>query len=44
MITLGNEVAACVRASAAAAGGLLFGDFPIDFPLDLRITDSADKA
>jgi DNA polymerase-1 len=39
-----DEVAAAVRDSAAAAGRLLFGGFPIDFPLELRIAESADKA
>ena len=38
-----DAVAAAVRDSAAAAGRLLFGDFPIDFPLELRIAESADK-
>lgn len=38
-----DAVAESVRASAASAGRLLFGDFPVDFLLDLRITDSADK-
>ena len=40
---LAEQVADAVRASAASAGRLLFGDFPIDFPLDLRIAESADK-
>lgn len=39
-----DEVAVHVRAAAEAAGRRLFGDFAIDFPLDLRITDSAGKA
>ncbi|NII71048.1 DNA polymerase-1 [Microbacterium ulmi] len=38
-----EEVAEAVRASAAAAGRLLFGDFPLDFPLDLRIAPTALK-
>jgi len=38
-----QAAAQAVRESAAAAGRLLFGSFPIDFPLDLRIADSADK-
>lgn len=38
-----ERVADEVRASAASAARLLFGDFPIDFPLDLRIADSAAK-
>ena len=41
---LAEQVAVEVRAAAASAGRLLFGDFPIDFPLDLRIAESADKA
>ena len=35
-----DEVAAAVRETADAAGRLLFGDFPVDFPLDLAIVDS----
>ena len=38
-----EAVATAVRASAAAAGALLFGSFPLDFPLDLRIGDTAEK-
>lgn len=38
-----EAVAADIRASAAAAGRLLFGDFPIDFILDVRIGRSAAK-
>jgi DNA polymerase-1 len=38
-----EAAAEAMRASAAAAGRLLFGSFPIDFPLDLRISDSAEK-
>lgn len=38
-----EAAAEALRASAAAAGRLLFGSFPIDFPLDLRISDSAAK-
>ncbi|MGW9114664.1 bifunctional 3'-5' exonuclease/DNA polymerase [Microbacterium sp. NPDC055683] len=38
-----DEVAAAVRAAAAAAGRLLFGAFPIDFPLDVRIDVDAAK-
>jgi DNA polymerase-1 len=38
-----DAVAACVAEAAASAGRLLFGDFPVDFPLDLHITDSAAK-
>ncbi len=35
-----DEVAAAVHAAAQAAGTLLFGDFPVDFPLDLAIVES----
>ena len=38
-----EEVAEAVRDAAAAAGRLLFGDFPVDFPLDVRIAESAQK-
>lgn len=38
-----DAVADAVRASAASAGRLLFGAFPIDFPLDLRISETAEK-
>lgn len=38
-----EEAAEAVRLAAAAAGHLLFGGFPIDFPLELRIAESADK-
>ena len=30
--------------AAASAAALLFGDFPLDFPLDLRIAETAEKA
>ncbi|WP_424445699.1 bifunctional 3'-5' exonuclease/DNA polymerase [Microbacterium sp. CH-015] len=39
-----EAVAAAVRRSADRATRLLFGGFPIDFPLDLRITADAGKA
>ncbi|WP_080575454.1 bifunctional 3'-5' exonuclease/DNA polymerase [Microbacterium testaceum] len=39
-----EAVAAAVRESAAAAGTLLFGSFPLDFPLDLKIGETAEKA
>jgi DNA polymerase-1 len=39
-----DAVADAVAGAAGTAGHLLFGDFPIDFPLDLRITDSAEKS
>jgi DNA polymerase-1 len=38
-----EAAAEALRASAAAAGRLLFGSFPLDFPLDLRISESAAK-
>ena len=38
-----EEVAEIVRASADAATEALFGDFPLDFPLDLTIAASAEK-
>jgi DNA polymerase-1 len=33
-------VATIVTAAAATAGRLLFGDFPVDFPLTCVIVDS----
>ena len=39
-----ERAADAVRGSAAAAAGLLFGGFPIDFPLDLRIARTAEKS
>ncbi len=39
-----DAVATAARESAEAAGRLLFGGFPVDFPLDLKIAESADKA
>ena len=38
-----EAVAHAVRQSAEAAGRLLFGGFPIDFPLDLKIGETAEK-
>jgi len=38
-----EEAAVAVGEAAAAAARLLFGDFPIDFPLDLRISETAQK-
>ncbi|MFF2276201.1 bifunctional 3'-5' exonuclease/DNA polymerase [Agromyces sp. NPDC058126] len=35
-----DEVAAAVADCAASSGRLLFGDFPVDFPLDLAVVDS----
>jgi DNA polymerase-1 len=40
---LADHAADAIRGAAAAAGRLLFGDFPIDFPLDLRISETAEK-
>ncbi len=37
---LADDVATAVRESAASAGRLLFGDFPIDFPLDVAVVES----
>ncbi|WP_243074875.1 bifunctional 3'-5' exonuclease/DNA polymerase [Microbacterium sp. SS28] len=42
-IALAVAVADAVRGSAASAGRLLFGEFPLDFPLDLKIAQTADK-
>jgi DNA polymerase-1 len=39
-----DAVAEAVEESAQRAARLLFGDFPLDFRLDLRITDDAAKA
>jgi DNA polymerase-1 len=39
-----EAVADAVRDTAAAAGRLLFGDFPVDFPLDLRVVQSYAEA
>ncbi|GAA1846627.1 bifunctional 3'-5' exonuclease/DNA polymerase [Microbacterium koreense] len=39
-----EQVAEIVRESAAAATEALFGDFPLDFPLDLKIARSAEKS
>ncbi|WP_438352898.1 bifunctional 3'-5' exonuclease/DNA polymerase [Microbacterium sp. CJ88] len=38
-----DDAADAVRAAAASATRLLFGDFPLDFRLDLRIARTADK-
>ncbi|MFJ4038899.1 bifunctional 3'-5' exonuclease/DNA polymerase [Microbacterium sp. NPDC090007] len=43
-LELADAVAEAVRDAATAAGRLLFGTFPIDFPLDLRIGETAEKA
>ncbi|NYF17020.1 DNA polymerase-1 [Microbacterium sp. AK009] len=39
-----EEAADAVRAASVSATRLLFGDFPLDFPLDLRITQTAAKS
>jgi DNA polymerase-1 len=39
-----DAVAQAVEDAAATAGRMVFGAFPVDFPLELRITDSADKS
>jgi DNA polymerase-1 len=39
-----DEAADAITESAASAGRLLFGDFPIDFRLDVHIADSAEKS
>ncbi|RIX28910.1 bifunctional 3'-5' exonuclease/DNA polymerase [Amnibacterium setariae] len=41
---LADRVAEAVAASAAAAGRLLFADFPIDFPLDVAVVDRYSEA
>lgn len=38
-----DAAASAVRDAAVAAGRTLFGDFPLDFPLDLRISSDAAK-
>ncbi len=42
-IAQAEDVADAVARSAERAGRLLFGEFPIDFPLDLRISVDAAK-
>lgn len=41
---LADDVATAVGAAAASAGRLLFGTFPVDFPLDVAIVDDYGKA
>ncbi|WP_228254991.1 bifunctional 3'-5' exonuclease/DNA polymerase [Ornithinimicrobium avium] len=41
---LADEVAAAVAGAAAAAGELLFGSFPVEFPLDVAVVGSYDEA
>ncbi|WP_114148940.1 bifunctional 3'-5' exonuclease/DNA polymerase, partial [Brevibacterium epidermidis] len=38
-----DQAAEAIRAAAASAGRLLFGDAPVDFPLDLSIGERAIK-
>jgi DNA polymerase-1 len=38
-----EDAAQAVQDAAASAARLLFGDFPIDFPLDVRIARTARK-
>ena len=40
---LAEAVAAAVEAAAMTAGRRLFGEIPVDFPLDLRISERSDK-
>jgi DNA polymerase-1 len=37
---LADAAADAVRAAAESAGRLLFGDFPVDFPLDVAVVGS----
>jgi DNA polymerase-1 len=37
---LADDVTAAVRSAAAEAGRLLYGSFPVDFPLDVSVVDS----
>ncbi len=41
---LAETVAHEVRAAAAEAGRLLFGDFPVDFPLTVAVVDHYAEA
>ncbi|WP_307807481.1 bifunctional 3'-5' exonuclease/DNA polymerase [Naasia sp. SYSU D00948] len=41
---LAADVEEAIRGAAAAAGRLLFGDFPIDFPLEVAIVDDYGQA
>src|SRR5699024_10535792 len=38
-----DQAAEAIRAAAASAGRLLFGDAPVDFPLDLSIGERTSK-
>jgi DNA polymerase-1 len=39
-----ESVAEDVRQAARAAGRLLFGSFPVEFPLQVAVVDSYDEA
>lgn len=39
-----DRVSVAVREAAASAGRLLFGDTPVDFLLDLKVTETAEKS
>ena len=41
---LADAVAAAVREAAAEAGRLLFGDFPVDFPLSVAVVEDYAQA
>ncbi|WP_418607446.1 hypothetical protein [Georgenia sp. SUBG003] len=41
---LADDVAAAVRDSAARAGRLLFGDFPVEFALDVAVVENYAQA
>lgn len=41
---LADDVAAAVREAAASAGRLLFGSFPVDFPLDVAVVENYGQA
>lgn len=41
---LADDVAAAVADAAAGAGTLLFGGFPVDFPLDVAVVDDYGQA
>ncbi len=43
-IALAEQVRQAVMQSAAAAGRIMFGTFPIDFPLDVAVVDDYGQA
>jgi DNA polymerase-1 len=43
-IALAGEVAALVASAASTAGRLLFGDFPVDFPLAVATVENYAEA